>query len=150
MAAQSPANVARLDGLLVTLRTNGGRITTPRRAILKALIEGPGHPTAEQLTARVQKALPDVHESTVYRFLEDLEGLGIIDHVHLGHGPAVYHFADDAHHHLVCEVCDAVLEVPTGAFEALRRRLLADFDFELRPRHFAVPGRCRGCGDARR
>ena len=144
------ASTQRLDQILATLRASGGRVTTPRRAILTALIESEGHPTAEQLTAKVQKALPDVHESTVYRFLDDLEALGVIDHVHLGHGPAVYHFADDDHHHLVCEVCDAVVEVPHRMFDALRRRLLAEFDFELRPRHFAVPGRCRGCGDDRR
>lgn len=140
----------RLVDVLAALRAQGGRVTTPRRAILQALIDSPHHATAEQLTATVQKRLPDVHESTVYRFLEDLEQLGVIDHVHLGHGPAVYHFSDDAHHHLVCEACDAVVEVPTRMFDTLRKRLRTEFDFELRPRHFAVPGLCGSCDGARR
>ena len=139
----------RLDHVLAALRASGGRVTTPRRAILQALIDAAQHPTAEQLTSAVQRRLPDVHESTVYRFLEDLEQLGVVDHVHLGHGPAVYHFADDAHHHLVCERCDAVVEVPNRVFDALRKRLRAEFDFELKPRHFAVPGLCAACDDAR-
>jgi Fur family transcriptional regulator, ferric uptake regulator len=135
----------RLDSVLELLRAGGGRVTSPRRAILEALIDHAGHPTAEQLTATVQQYQPDVNESTVYRFLDELERLGVVDHVHLGHGPAVYHFADDVHHHLVCEVCGRVIEAPPGAFDALRRRLRTEFAFELDPRHFAVLGRCAGC-----
>ena len=144
------AVISRLESVLGELRARGGRVTTPRRAILQALIDHADHPTAAQLTTRVQALLPDVHESTVYRFLEDLEGLGVIDHVHLGHGPAVYHFVDDAHHHLVCESCDAVIEVPNQMFETLRRRLHTEFGFALKPRHFAVPGQCQNCAAARR
>ncbi len=61
-----------------------------------------------------------MHESTVYRFLDELERLGVVDHVHLGHGPAVYHLASDAHHHLVCDRCGAVEEVPEALFADLR------------------------------
>jgi Fe2+ or Zn2+ uptake regulation protein len=86
-----------------------------------------------------------VHESTVYRFLDELERLGVVDLVHLGHGAAVYHFTDDTHHHLVCDQCGAVVEVPARTFETLRKRLQSDFGFEVEPRHFAVPGRCRAC-----
>src|SRR5688572_23806793 len=96
----------RMEEVLDLLRARGGRVTSARRSILAALIDSEGHPTAEQLTAVVQAGQPDVHESTVYRFLDELERLGVVDHVHLGHGPAVYHFSDDAHHHLVCETCD--------------------------------------------
>ncbi|HZN14002.1 MAG TPA: transcriptional repressor [Acidimicrobiales bacterium] len=138
----------RLEAVLDVLRASGGRITSPRRAILQALIDDNGHPTAEQLTAAVQVQQPDVNESTVYRFLDELERLGVVDHVHLGHGPAVYHFADDPHLHLVCEDCGAVIEVPPAVLGALRRQLHADFSFDIDPRHFAVLGRCKVCADA--
>ncbi len=104
-----------------------------------------GHPTAEELTADVQVHQPDVHESTVYRFLDELERLGVVDHVHLGHGPAVYHFADDTHHHLVCQQCGLVIEVPDHTLDMLHRRLRTEFSFEVEPRHFAVMGRCGTC-----
>lgn len=133
------------EAILALLRARGGRITTSRRAILEAFLAVDGHVTAEALTARVQAAQPDVHESTVYRFLDELERLGVVDHVHLGHGPAVYHLASDAHHHLVCDRCGAVVEVPEEVFAGLRSRLADDFGFALQPRHFAVTGRCRAC-----
>lgn len=133
------------EGILALLRAQGGRVTSCRRSILSALLGTAGHVTAETLTSRVQSTQPDVHESTVYRFLDELERLGVVDHVHLGHGPAVYHLARDAHHHLVCERCGTVVEVPVAAFDDLRRHLREDFGFSVQPRHFAVTGRCRDC-----
>jgi Fe2+ or Zn2+ uptake regulation protein len=133
------------EPILALLRARGGRITTSRRAILEAFLGVGGHVTAEALTARVQVGQPDVHESTVYRFLDELERLGVVDHVHLGHGPAVYHLASDAHHHLVCDGCGTVTEVPDEVFADLRARLEAEFGFALQPRHFAVTGHCRSC-----
>ncbi len=137
-----------VDGILAALRAHGGRVTSGRRSILEALLGTGGHVTAEALTATVQRSLPDIHESTVYRFLDELERLGVVDHVHLGHGPAVYHLVSDAHHHLVCEGCGTVVEVPEAAFDDLRRHLRQDFGFSVQPRHFAVTGRCRDCADA--
>jgi Fur family ferric uptake transcriptional regulator len=134
--------------ILGLLRAQGGRITTGRRAILETFLGMGGHVTAEALTARVQVGQPDVHESTVYRFLDELERLGVVDHVHLGHGPAVYHLARDTHHHLVCDGCGAVVEVPEDVFAGLRARLAEDFGFAVQPRHFAVTGRCRACAAA--
>ena len=136
------------EPILALLRAQGGRVTTGRRAILETFLGMGGHVTAEMLTAKVQASQPDVHESTVYRFLDDLERLGVVDHVHLGHGPAVYHLAADAHHHLVCDRCGLVVEVPEEVFAALRTQLHADFGFTLQPRHFAVTGRCRACTGA--
>jgi Fe2+ or Zn2+ uptake regulation protein len=134
------------EPILGLLRAHGGRVTTCRRAILETFLGVGGHVTAEALTARVQVGQPDVHESTVYRFLDELERLGVVDHVHLGHGPAVYHLASDAHHHLVCDGCGTVVEVPESVFADLRNRLAQGFGFTLHPRHFAVTGRCRACG----
>ena len=133
------------EPILALLRANGGRVTTCRRAILETFLGTGGHVTAEVLTARVQAGHPDVHESTVYRFLDELERLGVVDHVHLGHGPAVYHLATDAHHHLVCDRCGRVVEVPETTFDELRRHLAQEFGFAVQPRHFAVTGRCREC-----
>ena len=133
------------EPILALLRAQGGRVTTCRRTILETFLGIGGHVTAETLTARVQTAQPDVHESTVYRFLDELERLGVVDHVHLGHGPAVYHLSSDAHHHLVCDRCGTVVEVPDDVFAALRTTLHADFGFSLEPRHFAVTGRCASC-----
>ncbi len=73
-----------VEHILDLLRAKGGRITTTRRAVATFLVEGPAHPSAEDLLTAVQSTCPDVAPSTVYRILEDLEDLGVVVHVHLG------------------------------------------------------------------
>ena len=127
------------------LRQRGGRVTTARRAIVAALLQSSGHVTADELTATVQAAQPDVHSTTIYRCLEALEELDVVNHVHLGHGRAVYHLTDQPHQHLVCEGCGLVVEVPDEQFAALRADLRDRYAFTIRPNHFAVLGRCERC-----
>jgi Fur family ferric uptake transcriptional regulator len=135
----------RVDRLLGILRRQGGRVTSARRGVISALVDAPGHVTADDLATHVQATYPDVHLSTVYRTLEALERLGVVDHTHLGHGRAVYHLVDEAHQHLVCEVCATVLEVPDTTFSGLASQLQASYGFTIRPSHFAVLGRCAQC-----
>jgi Fe2+ or Zn2+ uptake regulation protein len=136
---------ARLERILHLMRERGGRVTTARRAVVSALLAARAHVTAEDVTTTVQAEHPDVHLSTVYRTLEALEHLGVVDHVHLGHGRAVYHLADDAHHHLMCEDCGEVIEVPEALFDDLGRTVRRRYGFTLHAKHFAVLGRCRHC-----
>ena len=133
------------EPILGLLRARGGRVTTCRRAILETFLGIGGHVTAEALTARVQANQPDVHESTVYRFLDELERLGVVDHVHLGHGPAVYHLTQDPHHHLICRSCDTVLEAPAGLLTAAAKRVDDQYGFRLDAKHFALSGVCAHC-----
>jgi len=135
----------RVDALLAMVRDRGGRVTTCRRALIAELARASDHVTADDLAERVRSSHPDIHRSTIYRSLSDLEDLGIVEHVHLGHGRAVYHLTDDTHQHVVCEVCGYVIEVPTELFAPLERALRIDYGFELQPGHFAVIGRCAAC-----
>ncbi len=137
----------RLDRILGMLRERGGRLTTARRAIITALVDSGSHVTADELSATVREAHPDVHLTTIYRCLETLEGMGVVDHVHLGHGRAVYHLNDELHQHLVCDRCQAVVEVPDSLFDDLAARVRGEYGFTIRPHHFAVLGRCADCGD---
>ena len=134
-----------LDDLVAHLRADGVRITTARRLVLRALLAGGRHPTADELIADVRDLAPDVHASTVYRNLEELERLGIVTHTHLGHGPATYHLAAEAHGHFVCERCGADFEAPSGLFSQLAAGAKRDLGFTIRPFHFAVLGVCAGC-----
>jgi Fur family ferric uptake transcriptional regulator len=120
-------------------------VTPARRAIIGALVGSTTHVTAEDLTAAVQADHPDVHQTTIYRCLDALKDLDVVDHVHLGHGRAVYHLTDEPHHHLVCERCDRVVEVPDALFDDLDARVREMYGFAIRSHHFAVVGRCAAC-----
>ena len=135
----------RLDRILELVRERGGRVTGSRRAVVAALLASERHLTATDLTEAVQRAHPDIAESTVYRTLDLLSGLGVVEHVHLGHGPAVYHLADDRHQHLVCSECGRVVEVPATLLDGVAAEVKADHGFVLDTRHFAFAGRCLTC-----
>jgi Fur family ferric uptake transcriptional regulator len=123
-------------------------VTTSRRLLLLGLFENPAHRTAEELAAGVQVLAPDVHLSTVYRNLDELERLGVVVHTHLGHGPATYHLSSETHGHLVCKRCGAMTEAPEDLFQTLARGARDRFGFVIDPRHFAVLGSCTMCTSA--
>ena len=139
------ADLSSVDAVLALVREQGGRATPARRLLLEVLFETSGHSTAEDLARAVQAKVPDVHLSTIYRNLEELESLGVVVHTHLGHGPATYHLANRTHCHLVCEECGTVLDVPDDLFRSLNRATRDRFGFAIDPRHFAVLGLCEHC-----
>jgi Fur family transcriptional regulator, ferric uptake regulator len=134
-----------LEDVLELVRRHGGRVTSSRRFLLQALFESPGHRTAEDLAAEVQKVAPDVHLSTIYRNLEELDRLGVVVHTHFGHGPTTYHLATAVHGHFVCELCGKLIEVPEPVFKGLAKNASSQFGFTIDPHHFAVLGRCSSC-----
>jgi len=134
-----------VEGVLDLVRQQGGRVTSSRRLLLRALFDSNEHHTAEELAAVVQQQSPDIHLSTIYRNLDELERLGVIVHSHLGHGPATYHLAASAHGHFVCEECGKMIEAPDNLFASLAQVARTQFDFTIDPHHFAMLGRCANC-----
>jgi Fe2+ or Zn2+ uptake regulation protein len=135
-----------VEQIIARLRQRGGRATGTRRATVSVLLRaGANHMSAEDITAQVQAEHPDVAASTIYRTLTALEELGVVEHVHLGHGPSTYHLVSDPHQHLVCEDCGAVIEVPDEAFDELAGVVQDRYGFHLHLRHFALLGRCQAC-----
>lgn len=139
-------DVATVDDVLALVRARGGRATPSRRVLLEVLFEADDHLSAEELAAAVQSRAPEVHLSTVYRNLEDLQRLGVVAHTHLGHGPASYQLASSAHAHFICEECGRMIEAPDELFRGLARTAKARLGFTIDPRHFAILGRCAACG----
>lgn len=139
-----------VNQLLRDLRRAGSRVTEPRRAVIEALVAAQGeHLTADDLAARVRRSHPDVHRATVYRTLDTLQELGVISHVHLGHGPSTFHVGERPHHHAVCVGCGAVVELPLDVLDGVADRLRIEAGWELEHQHFALSARCPSCSQGR-
>lgn len=138
-----------VDEILDELRQAGARITTCRRTTVETLVaHHDRHISAEEIITAVQLRHTDVAESTIYRTLATLEQLGIITHMHLDHGPATFHLADDRHRHLVCRRCHQVIETPADLYAGVTRELRERYGFEVEDEHFAVTGVCKVCREA--
>lgn len=127
------------------LRARGQRMSAPRRAVLHALTARGGHVGAEQVVTDVAET--GVHRSSVYRTLETLTRLGVVQHVHLGHGATAYHLVDAHHPHAQCRSCGAVVDLPADLLEPLRPVVTARSGFVLDVLHVALSGTCAACVD---
>jgi Fur family ferric uptake transcriptional regulator len=136
------------EDLLGELRTHGHRLTRPRRVICEILAaSADAHVTAGDVAE--QAASSGVDQSTVYRTLDALEELGLVEHVHLGHGAGAYHVAPERpHHHLVCEVCGRTVDVPIAELQRAVEKVTAPHGFVPDLTHFAIVGRCAACAAA--
>lgn len=134
-----------VDDVLALVRSRGGRATPPRRLLLEVLFESEGHLSAEELAQVVHQRAPEVHLSTIYRNLEDLQRLGIVVHTHMGHGPSTYQLASTAHGHFVCQDCGAALEAPDELFAELARAVRTSLGFCIDLHHFGMSGWCAAC-----
>ena len=130
--------------LVEALRREGMRITRARREVCAVLAADPeGHLDAAAIASRVR--VP-VNTSTIYRTLEVLEGLGLVDQVHMGPGAGTYHLASvPAHHHLVCDECGVTIDVPPEPVAEAVCALAERHGFTPNPTHFAIFGRCHTC-----
>lgn len=140
----------RATTILDRLRGHGGRVTGPRRLVIEAMVASPNHHmTASEVVASVRATDPDFYESTVYRTLDRLVELDVVERVQLGPGAAtVFHLPQRPHHHLVCEVCGEVTEVPADLIDDVARRVMIDHGFTLRPSASTLAGVCARCARA--
>jgi Fur family ferric uptake transcriptional regulator len=130
-----------LDEALDRLRVAGGRITRARRTLLEDLYRAPGRVTVDELASRH----PDVDSATLYRSLSHFESIGLVDHVHLGHGPAGYRWVGHRSVAVVCEECGRVVDVPADELRPLADRLRRHYGMRLSIGHFALTARCEEC-----
>ena len=142
MASQGrQVTVDRLPDALELLRHHGVRLSGSRRAVLGALFADSTPQTAEEIAAR---AFVDL--ASAYRNLETLEEVGLVRHVHLGHGPGLYaRISRDRLEHAVCDVCGSHRSVPAADLEAAREAIRRVTGITACFAHFPVVGRCADC-----
>ena len=127
------------------LREKGLRLTPQRELVLQA-VRDLGHATPEEVATRIHITHPGINLSTVYRNLETLENVGLVQHTHLGHGGATYHAAEELTHlHLVCGVCGSVGDAPIASAAPFVQQLSDDYGFKTDVTHFAIYGTCAAC-----
>lgn len=133
------------SGWQAELRSRGYRLTPQRQLVLEA-VGRLGHATPEDIATAVRETASGVNISTVYRTLELLEELGLVQHTHLGHGAPTYSVStDDDHVHLVCRSCGVVQEADVELLGEAARRLADEQGFALDVGHVALFGRCAAC-----
>jgi Fe2+ or Zn2+ uptake regulation protein len=120
------------------VRAHGLRLSTARRLLLQALFAADRPLSAEELAG-------DGDVASTYRNLEVLEGLGLVRHVHLGHGPRLYQPAGRPRDFVLCEGCGDVSPLAPAAVDAVRMAVLEAVGYRARFAHFPLAGLCPAC-----
>ncbi len=120
------------------------RLTKQRAAVLRAL-GGGTHLSAEAILERVRTEQPGVSLGTIYRTLDILREIGLVQvFVHNG-GAARYEAALDKHHHLVCGVCRHITNVGAPGLAELAERIADREGYGGVEASLTIVGRCPGC-----
>ena len=128
------------------LRRAGKRVTPQRVLILEAMREAGGHLDADEIYRLVRPKMPRLSLSTVYRTLNMLKEVGLVDELHLGEEHHHYELRHErGHHHLICRGCGKVIEFECPFSEELIRDLSEKYDFEITGIHLDLMGYCAEC-----
>lgn len=136
------------------MRGKGLRMTGQRRLLVEVLEEATEHLDADALFERARKKDPTIHRATVYRTLNRLKKLGLVDELDLMHVSGERHYYEirptTLHVHLVCTKCRGV-EEPEGTFwENLKSRVHDESGFRPEVVRIEMAGVCARCQAGRR
>ncbi|WP_341953146.1 Fur family transcriptional regulator [Salinibacterium sp. TMP30] len=106
------------EAFVETLRGAGLKVTEPRVAVLRALVECP-HSDADRIFRSVLPTLPGTSLQAVYGVLAALTTAGLLRKIAPAGSSALYELrTGDNHHHVVCTECSAVRDVDCVVGEA--------------------------------
>jgi Fur family ferric uptake transcriptional regulator len=85
--------------------------------------------------------------ASIYRTLERLEQLHLIQRIDIGAGAAGYERLDPElhHHHFVCDECERVTPFSDQSLERAIHELESKASFEVARHEVLLRGRCQGC-----
>ena len=134
-----------------TLNVAGLRATNQRALILKIIRQGQGHLDADEIYRRAREKQPRPSLSTVYRTLQRLKKLGLVEELHFDE--AHHHYEPkppSEHHHLVCLGCGRVIEFQYPLYRHVKKNVPEAKDFEIVETEVRMTGYCPKCHQKRK
>lgn len=141
---------SRIDKIKQQLQSQGYKLTPQREATLRVLLENEeDHLSAEDVFMLVKDKAPEIGLATVYRTLELLTELHVVEKMNFGDGVARYDLRTDNnkhhHHHLICVQCGAMDEILEDWLGPLEERLEQEFGFTVLDHRLDFQGICSRC-----
>lgn len=135
------------------LKDKGIKVTTQRVLVLEALSQCPDrHLTAEEIYELVKADYPEIGLATVYRTIQLLLELDLIDRINLDDGYVRYEIgktgkneAKHHHHHLICLECGKVFSFEDDLLDELEKKIADTTSFQVTDHEVKLFGYCRDC-----
>lgn len=148
--ARTSMNVSKewVEYALESLQEAGFRQGGARRAVVELLGEQDCALSALEIEDKLHARDHAIGRASVYRALEQLEGLRLVQRLEMGTGTACYERvrpSGEHHHHLVCERCGAVVPFEDQQLERAIARISRDASFAVSDHDVTLHGLCRSC-----
>ncbi|MGX6977721.1 ferric iron uptake transcriptional regulator [Vagococcus elongatus] len=132
------------------LHDGGYKLTPQREATVLVLLENEkDHLSAEEIYMLVKQKSSEIGLATVYRTLEMLTELKIVDKISFNDGVARYDLRKEGakhfHHHLLCLECGSIEEIEEDLLVEVEKVVEKNFNFEVTDHRLTFHGVCGAC-----
>ena len=140
----------RIERIKEALHDARYKLTPQREVTVRVLLENESsHLSAEDVFMKVKDKYPEIGLATVYRTLELLNELNVLDKVNFGDGVSRYDLrkegANHFHHHLICIHCGSVEEVEEDLLTDVEKIVKHEFNFDIIDHRLTFHGICKLC-----
>jgi Fe2+ or Zn2+ uptake regulation protein len=137
---------AAITSLENTLHSTQRRVTGQRQLLLEIIKAHGEHLDADELYRLARQRNPRLSLSTVYRTMNLLRDLNLVDELHLGEDHHHYEIKSTAvHHHLICLSCGQVVEFASPLTEELAAAVGREHNFRVEEVRIDLAGYCDRC-----
>lgn len=127
------------------LRENGFKVTPQRLAVYEALSVDKSHPSAEMLYSTLRPKYPSMSFATVYKTVEILHQLHLIQILNTGEDSYRYDADMSDHSHVQCSVCGRVDDVMNLTSDGLKTEVRDKTQYEIQGQQLYFFGICPHC-----
>ncbi len=132
--------------ILGAFEAAGYRLTSPRRALARLVASRDGHFSADELLTESQRARLGVTRATIFRSLDVLAELGVVERLDLPTGEHAFVACEPAHHHhIVCSSCGRSTGVGDHGLEAVADAIGRATGYRVDTHRLELFGRCPEC-----
>lgn len=131
-----------------TLRDEGARAGGARRAVIDLLAEQDCCLSAQEIWERLRDREGAGSLASVYRAVELLHELGLVQRIDVGEGVARYEPAlpsGDHHHHVVCDRCGRIAAFEDEHLEEAISSLASRLHHRVSAHEVVIHGECPRC-----
>jgi len=144
----APTDSAWAEHALATLRAAGHRRGGARTAVVEALAHHDCAVTAIELDDELRRQSPRVGRASVYRALEQLEQLGLLQRIEVTRGTAGFERVEPDghhHHHAICRDCGRMVPFEDPVLERAIGEVSESLSFDVTEHDVVLRGRCERC-----
>jgi Fur family transcriptional regulator, ferric uptake regulator len=134
------------SGIVSAFEAAGYRLTGPRRALAALIASRAGHFTADELLGESRRRRLGVTRATIFRSLDVLAELGVVERLDLPSGEHAFVACEPAHHHhVVCSSCGRSTGVEDHGIERIADAIGRESGYRIDAHRLELFGLCPSC-----